>query len=48
MAENQWIRKMEAEDTSSLHARPHTGRPADLSREQKELIPDHLSHGAEA
>jgi transposase len=48
MAVSQWIRKMDAEGISSLHARPHTGRPADLSREQKELIPDLLSHGAEA
>ena len=48
MAVSHWIRKMEAEGINSLRARPHTGRPADLSREQKELIPDLLSHGAEA
>ncbi|HSL46434.1 MAG TPA: IS630 family transposase [Anaerolineales bacterium] len=48
MAVSHWIRKMEAEGINSLHARPHTGRPADLSREQKALIPDLLSHGAEA
>ena len=48
MAVSHWIRKMEAEGIKSLRAHPHTGRPADLSREQKELIPDLLSHGAEA
>jgi transposase len=48
MAVSHWIRKMEAEGINSLRAHPHTGRPADLSREQKELIPDFLSHGAEA
>ena len=48
MAVSHWIRKMEAEGIHSLRARPHTGRPTDLSREQKELIPDLLSHGAEA
>ena len=48
MAVSQWIRKMETEGLNSLRAHPHTGRPADLSREQQQLIPDLLSHGAEA
>jgi transposase len=48
MAVSQWIRKMEEEGVSSLRSRPHTGRPGDLSRNQKQLIPDLLSHGAEA
>ena len=48
MAVSHWIRKMETEGIQSLCAHPHTGRPADLSREQKELIPDFLSHSAEA
>ena len=48
MAVSQWIRKMETDGINGLRAQPHTGRPADLSREQKQLIPDLLSHGAEA
>lgn len=48
MAISQWIKKMEAEGISSLRARPHTGRPGELSDAQKQLIPDLLSHGAEA
>lgn len=48
MAVSYWIRKMKTEGIQSLRAHPHTGRPAALSCEQKELIPDFLSHGAEA
>jgi transposase len=48
MAVSYWIRKMETEGIKSLRAHPHTGRPAALSCEQKELIPDFLSHGPEA
>lgn len=44
----QWIKKRKEEGASSLRARPHPGRPAELSDAQKQLIPDLLSHGAEA
>lgn len=44
----QWIKKRKEEGTSSLRAHPHTGRRAELSDSQKQLIPDLLSHGAEA
>jgi transposase len=33
---------------NALLARPHTGRPPELTVKQKNLIPDLLSHGAEA
>jgi transposase len=36
------------QDAIALLARPHTGRPSELTKEQKHLIPDLLSHGAEA
>jgi transposase len=48
MAVSQWIQKMEAEGASGLRARPHTGRPSELSHAQKQLIPELLTHGAEA
>src|SRR5215208_2786175 len=48
MAVSQWIKQMETEGVSSLRSRPHTGRPGELSDAQKQLIPDLLSHGAEA
>ena len=35
-------------DARALLARPHPGRPPELTRDQKQLIPDLLSHGAEA
>jgi transposase len=44
----QWIKQMENTGVQSLCARPHTGRPGELSEAQKQLIPDLLSHGAEA
>ncbi len=44
----QWIKKMKEEGTNGLRAHPHTGRRAELSDAQKQLIPDPLSHGAEA
>jgi transposase len=44
----QWIKKRKEEGASSLRAHPHTGRRAELSDAQKQLIPDLLSHGAEA
>jgi transposase len=44
----QWIKQMENTGTQRLYARPHTGRPGELGEAQKQLIPDVLSHGAEA
>jgi transposase len=44
----QWIKKRKEEGASGLRAHPHTGRRAELSDAQKQLIPDFLSHGAEA
>jgi transposase len=44
----QWIQKMKQAGTKSLRAQPHTGRPGELSSAQKQLIPDLLSHEAEA
>lgn len=48
MAVSQWIKKLETEGSRGLLAHPHTGRPGELSGTQKQLIPDLLSHGAEA
>ena len=47
-AVSQWLSRVEAQGTNGLLARPHTGRPSELSPAQKTLIPDLLSHGAEA
>ncbi len=47
-AVSQWFMGLRDQDVSTLLARPHTGRPPELTREQKNLIPDLLSHGAEA
>jgi transposase len=44
----QWIQQMESQGCQSLRSRPHTGRPGELSNVKKQLIPDLLSHGAEA
>lgn len=47
-AVSQWFRIFRDQDVKGLLARPHTGRPPELTPEQKNLIPDLLSHGAEA
>ena len=47
-AVSQWFRMVDEQDAMSLLARPHTGRVPELTKEQKNLIPDLLSHGAEA
>lgn len=47
-AVSQWFSRVNDQDALALLARPHTGRPPELAREQKQLIPDLLSHGAEA
>jgi transposase len=47
-AVSQWFSTLDKHDATDLLARPHTGRPPELTHEQKNLIPDLLSHGAEA
>jgi transposase len=47
-AVSQWLRRAEQLGWSALQARPHSGRPAELTMDQKHLLPDLLSHGAEA
>jgi transposase len=47
-AVSQWFSRVNDQDARALVARPHTGRPPELGREQQQLIPDLLSHGAEA
>lgn len=48
VAVSQWFRMVNDHDATALLARLHPGRPPELTREQKNLIPDLLSHGAEA
>jgi transposase len=47
-AVSQWFHRVNDQDANALLARPHTGRVPELTWEQKNLIPDLLSHGAEA
>ncbi len=47
-AVSQWFRLVDDHNGTALWAQPHSGRPPELTREQKNLIPDLLSHGAEA
>lgn len=47
-AVSQWIKVSKQEGKSGLLARAHTGRPPELADEEKRLIPDYLSHGAES
>jgi transposase len=48
VAVSQWLNRAASEGEESLRARPHTGRPAELTFAQRQQIPDLLSHGAEA
>lgn len=47
-AVSQWLKASKAEGRSGLLARPHTGRPPELTQEEKRLIPEYLSQGAES
>jgi transposase len=47
-AVSQWFSRVDDDDASALFARLRPGRPPELTGEQKHLIPDLLSHGAEA
>jgi len=48
VAVSQWLNRVAEEGEESLRARPHTGRPAELTFMEKQQIPELLSHGAEA
>lgn len=47
-AVSQWMQRVADEDEEGLRARPHLGAMSKLTAEQKQLLPDCLSHGAEA
>ena len=47
-AVSQWFHMADTQDATALLARPRPGRPPELTYGQKNLIPDLLSHGAEA
>jgi len=47
-AVSRWLKVSEIHGKESLRARPHTGRPPELSNLEKRQIPDFLSHGSEA
>lgn len=44
----RWMQKAEMKGIAGLHARPRSGAPRRLKDEQLNLVPDFLSHGAEA
>lgn len=45
---SRWLARARAGGADALRARPTPGRPPRLSSEQRHLIPEFLSHGAEA
>ena len=47
-AVSQWLEMARRGGIDALHARPHFGASARLTEPQKSLIPEFLSHGAEA
>ena len=47
-AVSRWLKRVAEKGKEGLCARPHTGRPPELTQEEKHLIPDFLGHGAEA
>lgn len=47
-AVSQWLEMARRGGVDALHARPHLGASARLTEPQKSLIPEFLSHGAEA
>jgi transposase len=47
-AVSRWLKVSEVQGKESLCARPHPGRPPELSNLEKRQIPDLLSYGAEA
>jgi len=47
-AVSQWLTVANEQGQKGLYARPHTGRPSELTAVEKGLLPDFLSHGAQA
>jgi transposase len=47
-AVSQWMKRVAEQGDDGLRARPHSGATPKLTPEQKRLLPDCLSHGAEA
>lgn len=47
-AVSRWLKRVDEQGKAGLCARPHTGRPPELTQEEKRLLPDFLGHGAEA
>lgn len=45
---SQWLTVADEQGEEALHSRPHSGRPPELTRAEKRLIPEFLFHGAEA
>ncbi len=47
-AVSQWLTTAQQQGLDALRSRPRPGAPARLTEQQKQLLPDFLSHGAEA
>ena len=47
-AVSQWVTKAERQGKEILCTLPHKGRPPKLAAEEKRMLPDLLSHGAES
>ena len=47
-AVSRWMTRVAREGEEALHARPHLGATPRLSPDQLRLVPEFLSHGAEA
>ena len=47
-AVSQWMRRVAREGEAALRARPHLGAAPRLRPEQLKMVPEFLSHGAEA
>jgi transposase len=47
-AVSQWLTTARQQGLDALRAHPRSGAPPQLTEQQKRLIPDFLSHGAEA
>jgi transposase len=45
---SQWLTAVQTQGEQALRSRAHPGAPARLSAAHKALLPDYLSHGAEA
>ena len=47
-AVSQWMMRVTREGEAALRARPHLGATPKLTKDQLQMIPEFLSHGAEA